>query len=201
MCATLNPRGSSANHVFTGSNPVDVYPWQGDDADLDFAQKTSISGQFMSLWKLREMAQGTTLKGITNNAMRRIVARNQAFGDMDIAVGNLATLSGQISRRRDPIRRGLDVILDIDETGAPAGFRGHAFKIARYYVRNRMVTSPDPDLARKDDEELLRARGNVNAGRLPRPEVRIPRRRLACRLMRRCRQTGICGGVNMCAAR
>ena len=45
-----------------GSNPVDLYAWEGKDEDLAFAQDTSLSGQFVQQWKLRRMAQEAALK-------------------------------------------------------------------------------------------------------------------------------------------
>ena len=44
--AMLNREGFSAYKTAFGSNPVDLSPWQDNDSDLDFVQKTSIPIQF-----------------------------------------------------------------------------------------------------------------------------------------------------------
>ena len=70
-----------------GSNPVDLFGWEGGDEDMLFAQDTSLAGQFVNQRKLRMRAQEATLKEIANSKLRRLLARNQTFNCAEIDVG------------------------------------------------------------------------------------------------------------------
>ena len=70
-----------------GPNIEGLYLWRDDDSNLEFAQGTSISGQFAQKWKLRKTARGAAPKEIANSKLRRLPARNQSFGCADVSVG------------------------------------------------------------------------------------------------------------------
>ena len=71
-----------------GSNPVDLFGWEGGDEDMLFAQDSSLAGQFVNQWKLRMRAQEATLKEIANNKLRRVLPRNKTFNCAEIDVGD-----------------------------------------------------------------------------------------------------------------
>ena len=86
--AMLASNGFSAYQMVFGSNPADNFGWGDEDEDLLFAQDTSLSGQFVAQWKLRMLAQEAALKEIANSKLRRILAFNNSFGNVDVAVGS-----------------------------------------------------------------------------------------------------------------
>ena len=58
----LRHGGVSANRLFFRSNPVDLYSWNDNDRDLDFAHIAWVLSWFTLQWKLRVMAQEAILK-------------------------------------------------------------------------------------------------------------------------------------------
>ena len=54
--------GFSTYQMAFGATPVNPFTWHDDDGVLEFAQDTSISGQFAQLWALRTVGQEATLK-------------------------------------------------------------------------------------------------------------------------------------------
>lgn len=95
------------------------------------------------------MAREATLK-----EMRRITDHNQSFNSTDTAIGDSVLLYEKISRKGIPEWRGPAKILGVDETGGTVKFRGETFKIARYCVRERVISvSATPSGARDWEEQ------------------------------------------------
>ena len=57
MNTTLRHSGFFAYQLVFGANPMDLYPWEDDDREFNFAQNASVSSQFTSQWKLLVMTQ------------------------------------------------------------------------------------------------------------------------------------------------
>ena len=85
--AMLNHGGFSAYQLAFGPNTVDLYSWEDDDRDLDFAENISVSSQSVLRWKLRVMAQGAMSKGMANSKLRRILGHDRTFGSTDVEIG------------------------------------------------------------------------------------------------------------------
>ena len=95
---------------------------RGTDSDLDFAQDASISGQFAHLWELRIMSKDGAFREIANSELRRL--GNKSSGWADVKVGELGFFFRLAGRKSSPERAAPSVVLDVDETGVAAKFRG-----------------------------------------------------------------------------
>ena len=56
---------------------MDLFGWEGADADLMFAQDTSLAGQFVQQRKLRMRAQEAALQEVAKSKLRRLLPRNK----------------------------------------------------------------------------------------------------------------------------
>ena len=121
-----------------GSNPPDFFGWEGNDVDILFAQETSPSGQFTQQWKLRKRSQEAALKEGAKSKLRRLLAYNESFHCMDIAIGDSVPFYTVRSRKRSSSWREPAKIPTIDETGAAKTFQSQTFKVAPYCVRKRL---------------------------------------------------------------
>ena len=161
----LNHGGLSAYQFVFGSNPIDLYFWEDNDRDVDFAHNASVSIQFALQWKLRAMARGALPKEIATNKRRRTLDRNQTFDSADIAIGDSVIFYKQISRKSTPKWRSAAVILDIDETGVTVKFPSQTHKIARFCVRERATSSPGTQFGTAGvGTEVLGCRGDAASG-------------------------------------
>ena len=88
LSSMLTSNGFSAYQMVFGSNTADNFGQGDEDEDLLFGQDTSLSGQFVAQWKLRMLAQEAALKEIANSKLRRILAPNNSFDSVDVAVGD-----------------------------------------------------------------------------------------------------------------
>ena len=141
--------GFSAYQMVFGSNPVDLFGWEGGGEDLMFAQDTSLAGQFVQQWKLRMKAARATLKEIANSELRRLLARTKTFSCAEIDVGDMALFYKARSRKSSPRRTGPAKVLEIDATGETVSFQSQNFKVDRYGVRKRMK---DSEVTERDGE-------------------------------------------------
>ena len=107
--------------------------WPADDADLKFAQYTSISGQIAQQRKKRGGRRA--LNEITGSKLRRLLARNKSFGCPDISAEDSVLAYTLAGRKRAPRWRGPAVVLDIDVIGAAVEIQGQTFRAARYCAR------------------------------------------------------------------
>ena len=140
----VSASGYSAYQLVFGSNPMDLYGWDDSDADLLFAQDTSISGQFVHQWQLRIRAQEAALKDIANSKLRRLLAYNKTFDSVDIKVGGEVLFYKAPQKKSNPRWRGPAKILDIDESGVVLKFQSQCFKVARYRVRRKVEAKDLP---------------------------------------------------------
>ena len=63
----ISAGGFPANQMVFGSNPFDLFGWDGRDGDLIFTQDTSLPGQFVQQWELRMRAREAALKEVANS--------------------------------------------------------------------------------------------------------------------------------------
>ena len=67
----ISANGFSVYRMAFGSNPTELFGWEGTDEDLTFAQDASLTGQFAHQWKLRMRGREAALKGVANSKLRR----------------------------------------------------------------------------------------------------------------------------------
>ena len=67
---------------------MESFGWGYEDEDLLLLQDASLSGQFVTQWKLRMSAQQAALKEIANGTLRRSLAFNNSFDSTDVRVGD-----------------------------------------------------------------------------------------------------------------
>ena len=106
-----------------------------------FAQDTSLAGQCVNQWKLRDRAQEATSREVANSKLRRILAHSQTFNCAEAAVGDMVLFHKTPHRKRSPRWRGPAKVLEIDETGVTVSFQSQTFKLARFRVRRRVKES------------------------------------------------------------
>ena len=124
--------------MVSGSNPADVFGWDGRDKNLTFTQDTPPSGQFVRQWKLRMRAQGAGFREVANSKLRRLLAHSKSFYFTDGAAGGPVLFPKTQNRKSFPRMRGPAKILDIGETGGTATFRSQTSEIFRYCARERL---------------------------------------------------------------
>ena len=87
------------------------------DGDLEFAQDTSISGQFAQQSKVCTVEKESTLGETANSKIRRVLARNGSFGRPDVPAGKSVLLYKPMLPKSMPGRRGPATALEIDDMG------------------------------------------------------------------------------------
>ena len=99
----------------------------------------ALAGQFVQQWKLRMRAQEATLKEVAKSKLRRLLARKATHSCTEIDVGDIVLFykaqdRGSLRRRRGPAK-----VLEMDESGVAMSFQSQTFKVARYFVRRRLL--------------------------------------------------------------
>ena len=84
----LKHSGFSGNYMASGIHPADLYVWRDNYYESDFVQNASASSQFARKWKLRDMAEGATLKGLAKGNLKDLLARSRKFHGAGAKVGN-----------------------------------------------------------------------------------------------------------------
>ena len=133
-----------------GSSAVDNFGWGFEDEDLLFSQDTSLSGQFVTQWKLRTLVQEAALKETANGKLRRILAFNNSFDSVDVRVGDQVLFHRAPSRKSSPRWRGPVKVHPLDETRAALAFQERTFEAARRCVRREVRASAAHEAPRDD---------------------------------------------------
>ena len=147
--------GLSAYWMIFGSSAADNFGWRYEDEELLFYQETSLSGQLVTQWKLRMLAQEAALREIANGKLRRILAFNNSFDCVDVRVGDQVRFHRAPSRKSSPRWRGPANVHPLDETRATLAFQGQTFEVARHCVRREVRASAVHEASSDDASDDL----------------------------------------------